>query len=84
MHIEILCGTLCCRFIATAVVYWQNNDVLEGGCSRGELIKYFLYGTFGALQLIIFSDIALVHNSKAGSVMETEARKFVPACLYVR
>lgn len=66
------------------MVFWQNKDGLDSGCSGGELIKYFLYGTFGALQLIIFADIALVHNSKAGSVMESEKRKLVPLCLYIR
>ncbi|CAL8111086.1 unnamed protein product [Orchesella dallaii] len=72
-------------FIATAVVYWKSNEDLDGvGCDGGTLIKQFLYGIFGILQLIIFADIALVHNSKAGSIMETEKRKWVPLCLYFR
>jgi len=67
------------------VVYWQSNEDLDGsGCAGGNHIKQFLYGIFGILQLIIFADIALVHNSKAGSIMDTDARKLVPLCLYFR
>jgi hypothetical protein len=70
--------------IAVAVVYLKSDADLSSEGERGFYIKMFLYGVFGLLHLVIFFDIALIHNSKAGSVLDKNARKYVPLCLYFR
>lgn len=68
--------------MAGCIIYWKEDVKLD--CEGGALIRTYLLGNFVVLLAIIFADIALVQNSMAGYIMDTEARQNVVPCIYVR
>ncbi|CAG7673194.1 unnamed protein product [Allacma fusca] len=68
--------------IASVIVYWKNDSYMD--CSGNQDMRIYVYGVFAILHLIIITSAALVYYSKAGSIMDVEARRHVPLCLYVR
>jgi len=70
------------RLIGTIVIYLQNYGAME--CNKGEYMNAFLIGSMGILNLMIVADLLLIYNSMKGGIMDTEARRFVPFCLYIK
>ncbi|ODM93660.1 Sn1-specific diacylglycerol lipase beta [Orchesella cincta] len=68
--------------MAGCIIYWKEDDKLS--CEGGHLIRLYLVGNFVVLLSIIFANIALVQNSMIGNMYETDARKNVVPCLYLR
>lgn len=70
------------RVVAGCIIFWKEDVKLS--CEGGSLIRIYLVGNFLVLLFIILANIALVQNSMVGSMMDTEARKFVVPCIYIR
>ncbi|CAL8110760.1 unnamed protein product [Orchesella dallaii] len=68
--------------MAGVIIYWKEDDKLN--CEGGHLIRMYMVGNFVVLLSIIFANIALVQNSMVGSIMDTESRKNVVICIYIR
>ena len=77
----MLVHTLWCVLIL--VVYERAHRTLEKGCSAGDDVLAWLFGTFTCYFLCLCVEAIILHMALRGRIMEPGKRKYVPYVMYV-
>ena len=77
----MLVHTLWCVLIL--LVYERAHRTLEKGCSEGDDVLAWLFGTFGCYFISLCTEAIILHMALRGRILEPGKRKYVPYVIYV-